>query len=101
MIYPTNSSQTLTLSPSTKSVNPFQVTIAGAAYGNDSTDVIVAPDGLSVTIHVNSGTDSLVLAVVSPNSQDEALLTQSGTTIYQFVLTQHSDDCRLYIKGTP
>jgi hypothetical protein len=101
MIYPTNSSQIFTLSPSTKSVNPFQVTIAGAAYGNDSTDVVVAPDGLSVTIHVNSGTDSLVVAVVSPNSQDGALLTQNGTTLYEFVLTQHSDDSKIYIKGTP
>jgi len=95
----TGNSEVLSLVPSTPGTTPFLVKIASASYGNDTTDVTVAADQLSVTIKVNQGLDSLVVTVVSPNANDQALLAQGSTNLASFSLTDHWDGTTLYIKG--
>jgi hypothetical protein len=83
------------------SVAPFLTTIAGASYGDDTTDVTVDPSGQSVTIKVVSGVDNLVITVVSPNQNDAAALVEGATQRFVFDLTEHWDGCKLEISGTP
>jgi hypothetical protein len=92
--------EVLSLVPTAAGTTPFLVKIAGASYGNDTTDVTVSSDQLSVTLKVNSGMDSLVVTVISPNATDEALLVQGNSTLARFALTDHWDGCTLYVNGT-
>lgn len=95
----TGSTEVLSLVPTTAGTAPFLVKIAGASYGNDTTDVTVSDDQLSVTIKVKSGIDSLVVTVISANEADEALLVQGNSTLARFALTDHWDGCTLYVNG--
>ena len=95
----TGSVQQLTLLPSANTVGALAVQIVGAAYGNDASDVVIAPGGQSITLTVQAGIDNLVLTVVSPNPIDGALLDQGGT-IFEFLLTNHWAGCNLPIKGS-
>lgn len=94
----TGATEVLSLAP-VDAEQSFQVQIAGASYGNDTTDVMISADRRSLTIHVNQGMDSLVITVISPNQQDSALLVQDGKTVTTFELTDHWASDTLYIYG--
>jgi hypothetical protein len=98
--YKTGAQVTYSLVATANSGNPFSVQIVGASYGDDTADVTIAANGLSVSITVQAGTDNLILTVVSPNQNDEAELTEGGNVRFVFRLTEHWDGCKLEITGT-
>jgi len=102
--YKTGTKVTYSLVPTTNSVLPFLMRIVGASYGDDTTDVSIAADGLSVTITVQSGPDNLVAAVATPSREDEGALVEAGVAIPRFLFDpdwgDHGDACKLEITGT-
>jgi hypothetical protein len=93
----TGSTETLTLVPPANGATQAQ--IVAASYGNDTTDVTIAPGGMSVAIKVQKGFDSLVVTVVSPNVNDKAKLVQGNNTFASFDVTNHWDSEMIYIQG--
>jgi len=94
----TGATEVLKLVP-TATAGPTQAQIVSAAYGNDTSDVTIAADGLSVTVTVQSGLDNLLVTVVSPSANDHANLVQGTTVFAQFVLTNHWDAATIRIEG--
>lgn len=100
----TGSIETVTLQPVSPAAST-NATIAGAFYGTDQKDApnlaAVAADGKSLTFTVIAGINSLVITLVSPNSNDETVeLCQGSTQLANPTVRNHSAVSTIFIKGT-